>query len=166
MSEVIDHLNEMEAHFGSLDKIPRCVKSYCDHLSLMLTSATARAEKAEKHCREHHLEPCETCMVTESDLIAVTAERDGMKATLEDAMYWAWQLGDVWDAKKVREYISARTAPDKSEVCRWKQVASGIGKEAPWTKYKIGCTTNKYISIEEKHRYCHECSLPIVEEKE
>jgi hypothetical protein len=61
--------------------------------------------------------------------------------------------------------IESALAAVKPETCHWKQVDSGIGKEAPWTKYKIGCTTNQYISLEECYKYCHHCGKPI-EQKE
>jgi len=118
-----------------------------------LAEATARAEKAEKHCREHHLDPCETCMVTESDLIAVTAERDEWKRVateqainhdrdMTDTEAECERLADIVDGLKAerdrlkavivaynearRKWMAEGDAHVQQEVDAWKKLEAAL----------------------------------------
>jgi len=91
-------------------------------LRTQLAEATARAEKAEKHCREHHLEPCETCMANESDLIAVTAARDRMKNAFGDLL-----KSHGWYTQ--REYESDSSYNDTSRGYREEEAAIEVYRD-------------------------------------
>jgi outer membrane murein-binding lipoprotein Lpp len=100
-----------------------------------------------------------------ADLQRVTAERDRMREAILAHKKAQDRINEEDGTENYYKEDDDLYAAVKPETCHWKQVDSGIGKEAPWTKYKIGCTTNQYISLEECYKYCHHCGKPI-EQKE
>jgi hypothetical protein len=61
-----------------------------EELLAEIAALRQRCEAAEKHCRDHHLEPCETCIATEQQLAEARAECERLQAEVESFQQATW----------------------------------------------------------------------------
>lgn len=93
-----------------------------DKLKQALTKAEAERERAEEHCRNHHLELCETCMATESELIALRARLSALEEGYEKAIVEALdQTADPFQVllkiQRILQAALSKLNAGKCETC-------------------------------------------------